>query len=141
MNTQLLMPLLMFLAGAGFNEVAYAVDKLQKGVAGLGGSAGLPQMLTMLSGGGGSSGPGAGPPGGGAPGAPQGGASLGPNPLQALAAMDLKRRMAMMPDALMGGGGPSPVMAQAPPAVGRFGGQPGAASAFQQLVQQAQQGR
>lgn len=130
MNEQALMPLLMFLAGAGFNEVSYAVDKLQKGVQGLtagnpSAPAGLPQILGMMSG----------QPSPQAQGGPQDAAQqLGPNPLQALAAIDLKRRMAMMPEQMMGGGGQPPMTAPPSPAIGRFGGQPGAFAAFQQLA-------
>jgi len=133
MNEQALLPLLMFLAGAGFNEVAYAVDKLQKGVTGLAGGSpsgagGLPGILGMMS---------------GAP--PQQSqespaAQLGPNPLQALAMMNLKRRMAMMPEQMLGGSGQPSAMAPPPPAVGRFGGQPGAAAAFQQMLNAQQTG-
>lgn len=113
MNQQALMPLLMFLAGAGFNEVAYAIGKLQRGFSGMtggGGSgagpSGIPQALSMLSG----AMPQAHGPDtqigpGGAPGQPDqtGAQQLGPNPLQALAMLDLKRRMAEAQ--LQGGGG------------------------------------
>ena len=124
----MMMPLLMFLAGAGFNEVAYAVDKLQKGVTGLTGSGqvappgGLPQIMNLLGG--------AQPPT--PPPSPQ--QQLGPNPLQALAMLDLKRRMAMMPDQMLGGTGQPAAVAPPVPAVGRFGGQPGAMAAFQQMA-------
>lgn len=114
MNQQALMPLLMFLAGAGFNEVAYAIGKLQRGFSGMagggsgGGPAGIPQALSMLSG---AMPQAHGPTDGqmaqgGDPNAMQGqqspAAQLGPNPLQALAMLDLKRRMA---EAQMGGRG------------------------------------
>ena len=122
-----MMPILMFLAGAGFNEVAYAVDKLQRGITGLvgGGNAsapgGIPQLMGMLSGQ---------PP---APPPPSPQQQLGPQPLQALAAMDLKRRMAELPNAMMGG--QAPAQAGPAPAVGRFGGDPVAMQAFQRLMQ------
>lgn len=124
MNEQAMMPLLMFLAGAGFNEVAYAVDKLQKGITGLtsGGNTaspgGIPQIMGMLSGQ-------AQPP------PPSPAQQLGPNPLQALAMQDLKRRMAMMPEQMMGG---QPANTAAP-TQDRFAGPQGMQAAFQQMMQ------
>ena len=112
MNLQAMLPILLFLAGSGFNEVTYAIDKLRGkgggGMGALGGQMGLPQILSMLSGAM-PQGPQAGQGGmapQGQPGAPQGQPQqpgqpnmaamqqLGPNPLQALAMLDLKRRMA-----------------------------------------------
>jgi len=115
MNLQAMLPVLLFLAGSGFNEVAYAIGRLQGQGAKSGGGGGavpqgqmgIPQILQMLSGAM-PQGQQMGQPGMGAqgsPGATQGQQpgqpnmaalqQLGPNPLQALAMLDLKKRMAM----------------------------------------------